>query len=131
MKKKIEISAAVLAVCALLFAGYLAFLAPKAQSGQKSVKIEVVIASENMDRTFEYRTDKSYLSDLLSDEENDLHTEMEDSQYGKFVSGILGVRADPAEEYFNIKVDGTDATVGVSQLPLEDGKVYTFTLTQL
>lgn len=131
MKKKIGISAAALAVCALLFAGYLAFLAPKAQSGQKSVKIEVVITSKNIDRAFEYRTDKSYLSDLLSDEEEDLHTEMEDSQYGKFVSGMLGVKADPAKDYFNIKVDGTDATVGVSQLPLEDGKVYTFTLTQL
>lgn len=120
-----------LAVCALLFVGYLAFLAPKAQSGQKSVKIEIVIASKSIDRTFEYRTDRSFVADLLEDKKGDLQTEMEDSQYGKFVSGMLGVKADPAKEYFNIKVNGTDATVGVSQLPLEDGKVYTFTLTQL
>ncbi|WP_164919004.1 MULTISPECIES: DUF4430 domain-containing protein [Acutalibacteraceae] len=131
MKKKIGISAAVLAVCALLFAGYLAFLAPKAQSGQKSVKIEVVVESKNIDRTFEYRTNRSYVADLLEDEKGGLQTEMEDSQYGKFVSGLLGVKADSSKEYFNIKVNGTDAAVGVSRLPLEDGKVYTFTLMPL
>lgn len=131
MKKKIEIAAAALAVCALLFAGYLAFLAPKAQSGQKSVKIEVVIASQKIDRTFAYKTDKTYVAELLDDEKSDLKVEMKDSPYGKFVSGMLGVRADPGKEYFHIKVDGTDATVGVSQLPLEDGKVYTFTLMKL
>ncbi|WP_411676717.1 hypothetical protein [Caproicibacter sp.] len=131
MRKKIGISAAVLAVCALIFVGYLTFLAPKAQGGQKSVKIEVVIPSKSIDRTFQYKTDKSYVSELLNDEKGDLQTEMEDSQYGKFISGMLGVKADPAKEYFNLKVDGTDATVGVSQLPLENGKIYTFTLTSL
>lgn len=131
MKKKVGISAAVFTLCALLFIGYLTFLAPEAQSGQKSVKIEVVVASKNIDRTFSYKTSRDYVADLLDDEKNDLHTEMEDSQYGEFVSGMLGVKADPAKEYFNIKVDGTDAAVGVSQLPLEDGKVYTFTLMPL
>ncbi len=56
---------------------------------------------------------------------------MQKGQYGEFVTGLLGVKADSKKEYFNIKVDGKDATVGVSQLPLEDGKTYTFTLTAL
>ena len=131
MKKKIGISAAVVAVCALLLFGYFAFLAPKAQSGQKSVKLEVVIASQDIARTFSYKTGRSYVAELLEDERGDLGAELQDSQYGKFVSGMLGVEADPAKEYYNLKVDGVDATVGVSQLPLEDGKTYTFTLTSL
>lgn len=131
MKKKLGISAAVLAVCALIFAGYMNFLSPKAPNGQKSVKVEVVIAFQNIDRTFEYQTGRSYVSELLEDKKSDLQTEMEDSQYGKFVSGMLGVKADPKKEYFNIKVDGKDSTVGISQLPIENGKVYTFTLTKL
>jgi hypothetical protein len=130
-KKKIIFSLAAAAAAILLIAGYFAWSAPKTQQGNKSVTIQVVISSKEINQTFHYRTNQAYVSGLLKDEKNDLKTEMQKGQYGEFVTGLLGVKADSKKEYFNIKVDGKDATVGVSQLPLEDGKTYTFTLTAL
>ena len=84
---------------------------------------------DERDVSFSYRTDRAYLSELLEDEKKDLKPEMEEGSYGKFVAGLLGIRADPKKEYF--KVDGRDAVTGVSRLPLEDGRTYTFTLSPL
>jgi hypothetical protein len=131
MKKKIGIFLIVLAAAALLFAGYTAFLAPKAQAGTKTVTVQVVAAEKGVNRSFHYITNSSTLSQLLKENQSELKTETKSSQYGDFVNGLLGVEADASKEYFNIKVDGKDAAVGVSQLPVENGKTYTFTLTAL
>lgn len=131
MKKKMILALAVAAAAILLAAGYYAFFSPKAQSGSKSVTVEVVIADQGIDKTFHYQTDDATLADLLKDKQSDLGAQTEESSYGEFVSGMLGVQADASKEYYNIKVDGTDAQTGISQIPLEDGKTYTFTLTSL
>lgn len=131
MKKKIGFAFLAVAAAALLIAGYFQFLAPKAQSGAKSVTIRVVMQSKGIDKTFHYQTTRSYVAELLKDKQRELKAVTKKSQYGDFVSGLLGVTADASKEYFNIKVDGKDASVGISQLPLESGKTYTFTLTAL
>ena len=131
MKKKIGTVLIVLAAAALLFAGYTAFLAPKAQGGTKTVTVQVVAANKGINRSFRYITNSSTLAQLLKEKQTELKTETTSSQYGDFVNGLLGVEADASKEYYNIKVDGKDAAVGVSQLPVENGKTYTFTLTSL
>lgn len=131
MKKKIGLSLLVLAAAVLLTAGYFAFLAPKAHPGTKSVTVQVVIPQDKIQKTFHYTTTRPHLADLIQDERSDLKAETKAGQYGLFLTGMLGVHADPKKEYFNVKVDGKDATVGISQIPIEDGKTYTFTLTAL
>lgn len=131
MRKKIVVAVAVVAAAALLAGAYFAFVAPKARPGEKTVTVRVVAESGGVDKSFSYRTDRAYLSELLEDEKKDLRPETEDGPYGEFVAGLLGVRADPKKEYYNLKVDGKDAARGVSELPLEDGGTYTFTLTPL
>lgn len=131
MKKKIGLTLLVLAAAALLITGYFKYLVPKTQEGIKSVTVRVVIQKDNIDQTFRYTSNRSTVADLLEDKQADLKTVTENGKYGLFISGMLGVKADPAKEYFNIKVDGKDSTVGVSELPLENGKTYLFTLTSL
>lgn len=131
MKKKIGLTLLTLMAAALLIAGYFNFLAPKTQEGTKSVTVQVVIQKNGINQTFHFTSNRSTVADLLKDEQPALKTVTESGQYGLFVSGLLGVKADSAKEYFNIKVDGKDATAGVSELPLENGKTYLFTLTSL
>ena len=131
MKKKIGLTVLVLAVAALLIVGYFQFLTPKAQAGAKSVTVQVVIQKNGINQTFHFTSSRSTVADLLKDKQADLKSVTESGQYGLFVSGMLGVKANPSKEYFNIKVDGKDASVGVSELPLENGKTYLFTLTAL
>jgi hypothetical protein len=131
MKKKIGLTLLVLAAAALLTAGYFQFLAPKPQAGTKSVTVQVVISKNNINQTFRFTTSRSTVADLLQDEQGILKTTTENGPYGLYITGMLGVQADSSKEYFNIKVDGKDAAVGVSELPLENGKTYRFTLTSL
>lgn len=131
MKKKIGLTLLVLAAAALLTAGYFQFLAPKPQAGTKSVTVQVVISKDNINQTFRFTTSRSTVADLLQDEQGILKTTTENGPYGLYITGMLGVQADSSKEYFNIKVDGKDAAVGVSELPLENGKTYLFTLTLL
>lgn len=131
MKKKIVLVLAVVAAALLLIAGYFKFLAPKAQVGAKAVTVQIVMKDKGISKTFQYQTNSSYLADLLKEKKDELKPVLQSGQYGEFVSGLLGMTADPKKEFFNIKVNGTDATLGVSQLPLENGKTYTFTLTKL
>lgn len=131
MKKKIGLSLLVVAAAALLIAGYALFGAPKAAAGAKTVTVQVVAEERGVRKTFTFHTSRSYVAELLEDQKSGLQAEMQDGKYGKFVSGLLGVKANSKAEYFNVKVDGKDAAVGVSQLPLENGKTYTFTLTKL
>lgn len=131
MKKKIGLVFIVLAAAALLIMGYFKFLAPKSQAGTKNVTIQVVVKDRGIDKTFHYQTTRSYVAELLKDKQSELKTVTQKGKYGEFVSGLLGVTANASKEYFNIKVDGKDATLGISQLPIEDGKTYVFTLTAL
>lgn len=130
MRKKILVAAAVIAA-ALLAGLSFAFFAPKAQPAEKTVTVQVVAEKEGVNKSFTYRTERAFMADLLEDEKKDLKPEMENGPYGKFVAGLLGIRADPKKEYYNIKVDGKDAVQGISELPLKDKSKITFTLTPL
>jgi hypothetical protein len=53
----------------------------------------------------------------------------DESEFGMFVTGWHGMAQDFAEEYWwNVAVNGEDAMVGVDDIPLLEGDVYTFTL---
>lgn len=129
MKKKIFLAVAVIVLAALSTGLYFKFTSPKARAGEKTVTVRIV--AENKDKSFTYKTSRSYLSELLEDKEKELKSETENGKYGEFVVGMLGIKADSSKEYYNIKINGKDATTGVSTIVLENGKIYTFTLTPL
>ncbi len=132
LKKRIAALIAAAAAVLLLFGAYRFLVrAPEARRGEKAVTVRVIAEKRGVDRSFSYKTERAYLSELLEDEKQDLKPEMKDGQYGKFVTGMLGVEADSSKEFFCLKVDGKDAAKGVSGLPLENGKTYTLTLTPL
>ncbi len=128
MKKKLLALFAVVLVAALLIGGYYAFLAPKAQAGDKRVTVEVVVPGQNITRSFSYSTDQTYVEGLLREHQDELQLEVEETSFGPFITGLLGVQADAAKEFFCIQVEGADTSVGIALLPVEDGKTYSFTL---
>ena len=130
MKKKLLAICGVFLAAVLLIAGYNAFLAPNAQEGEKSVTIEVIIGAQGIEESFSYRTNQAYLEGLLAEHQDQLQVKTEDSSFGPFLSGILGIDADASKEFFLIQVDGEDASVGIASLPVEDGKTYSFILTE-
>lgn len=129
MKKKIWLAVAVIAFAAIISGLYFDFSSTKVKTGEKTVTVQIVI--QNKKESFTYKTSRSYLSELIEDKRNDLKPETKKGQYGEFVTGILGIKANESKEYYNIKVDGKDATAGISKIVLESGKTYTFTLTPL
>ena len=129
MQKKIVLTISVLLSAALLGIAYFAFVAPKTQTGAKTVTIQIVIPPKELQKTFTYHTDRTYVAELLKDKANELQPQTKNSQYGEYLTAMLGIKADASKEYYHIQVNGKDAITGISQLLLEDGKTYTFTLT--
>lgn len=101
-------------------------LAPKGEEGTKEVTVQVLIASENIDFTDTYKTDTLYLEELLKEQADTLMPETEDTQFGPMLVGLMGYQADTNKEYFNIKINGEDAMVGIKEIPVNEGDVFTF-----
>jgi len=129
MKKKIIAIVAVILACVLLYAGYQAFFAPKGSQGSKEVKIQVVIEKENVDRTFTYKTDDEFLTDLLKEKKDELGASFESYDFGTMITGLMNYKVDPNSEFFQFEVNGEVAMVGTDDTPIQDGDVYKFTLT--
>lgn len=129
LRKKLVTLCIVIVIAVLLIMGYDTFLAPKAQQGVKEVTVEVQIDRENIAQSFIYHTDQEYVAGLLTEHKDDLKVETESGSFGPFITGMMGVQADSAKEFYSIKIDGEDASVGIASLPVEDGRTYSFILT--
>ncbi|MFZ2539030.1 MAG: DUF4430 domain-containing protein [Oscillospiraceae bacterium] len=78
-----------------------------------------------------YKTDAETLENLLVEKTEELGATLTDSDYGKFVEGMNGYKADVTKnEFFEVLVDDVSSQVGISEIKLEDGKVYTFKLSK-
>ncbi len=55
--------------------------------------------------------------------------EIESASFGDFITSINGVKADSNKEFWNIKVNGTDSTVGIKDLLPQANDVISFNLT--
>jgi len=130
MKKKSIVILSVLIAALLLFTGYKMFLAPKGVEGAKEVTIEVVNEEEGIDERFTYDTDHEFLLELMEEKQEELGASFEESEFGKMVVGMMNYIANPnKQEFFHISINGEDAMTGVEEIPLEDGDVYRFELT--
>jgi HD superfamily phosphodiesterase len=130
MKKKIIAILAVVIAFVVLYAGYQAFLAPKGTEGSKEVSIQIIIEKEEIDKTFTYKTDHEFLTDLLKEKQGELGAIMDSSDYGTMITGMMNYMADVSEnEFFLIQINGEDAMVGTDDTPIQDGDSYNFILS--
>ncbi|HHY81944.1 MAG TPA: DUF4430 domain-containing protein [Clostridiales bacterium] len=131
MSKKIITIITVLLVFGLLYVSYEAYIAPKAVEGSKEVTIQIVVEKENIDKTFTFRTDHEFLTDLLKEKQEQLGASFDSTQYGTMITGMMNYKADPAaNEFFLFQINGDDAMAGTDDTPIQDGDTYKFILTK-
>ncbi|MBM7562461.1 DUF4430 domain-containing protein [Fusibacter tunisiensis] len=128
-KKVMWIVIAVLCALVALFM-YNQYLAPGGQEGSKTVTMEIVVAPEGIEKTYEFKTDADFVYALMMEVESTIKPEFQESSFGIYITGLEGYTADETKnEFYSIKVNGEDAVVGVKELPVEDGKTYRFELS--
>lgn len=94
------------------------------ETGTKSIQVQITY--DDVGKVTEVETDAEFLSDWVQEQQGFGWTE---SEYGIFIEVVDWRVADSEkQEWWCILVDGESATVGVSQIPVEDGKEYTFQL---
>lgn len=126
MQKKVIAIIIVIALAAAGVFGYIKFLSPKGIEGEKSVTIIIQVDEEDIDYEGDFDTDEEFLLGLLENEDGELEVEFLNSNFGPMVIGMKGYSADQNSEYFHITVNGEDAMVGVSEIPLEEDGIYMF-----
>lgn len=100
------------------------------QEGSKAIIMEIVVASEGIDKTYEFKTDAEFVYDLMLEVESTIKPEFKDAGFGIYLTGLEGYAADETKnEFYSIKVDGVDAMVGVKELEVIDGSTYRFELS--
>lgn len=100
------------------------------QEGSKSITMEIVVESEGIDKTYEFKTDAEFVYDLMMEVESTIKPEFQESSFGIYLTGLEGYTADETKnEFYSIKVNGEDAMVGVKELEVIDGTTYRFELS--
>ena len=93
-----------------------------------SQKTQIIINVFDKENTEIYNktieTEENYLVDVLETIE-DLDIVMEDSQYGKYITSILGI-AEEDSYYWSYYINDEYASVGVSSCEIEENSVYSF-----
>ena len=54
--------------------------------------------------------------------------ETQKSDYGDYLLSINGVKADTSIEFWNVKINGVDSTVGISDMEPQNNDIITFSL---
>lgn len=129
MKKKIFTIILLVVVAILALSGYKTFLSPKGAEGLKNVTIHIVIEKENIDESFDFKTDHEFLAELLKENQKELGLSLKEHDVGSMITGMMNYTADESKnEYFHIYVNELDATSGSSEIPLNDNDNYRFEL---
>ena len=93
-----------------------------------SQKTQIIINVFDKENTEIYNktieTEENYLVDVLETIE-DLDIVMEDSQYGKYITSILGIEEGDSY-YWSYYINDEYASVGVSSCEIEENSVYSF-----
>lgn len=128
-KKKKIILAAVFVVVLAAAAIAAALLNRKTTAaGSKEFQVEIISDRDSYSQTEAYTSDEEFLGQFLRTMEN---CEWQESDYGIYITGFDGMEEDMDNQYWwCISVNGETAMTGADEIPIVDGDVYTFTLTQ-
>lgn len=127
-KQKITLVAvfAAIVVIAAVAAGILNYR--ETQEGMKEFQIEVVSDRDSYSEVIDCKSDAEYLGEFLRTFEG---CEWQDSDYGIYITGFNGMQEDIDNQYWwCITVNGEISMTGADEIPLQEGDVYNFTLTQ-
>ena len=127
-KKLILAVVALIAVVAVMVSVYVG-TRPETAEGAKAYSVTVV-HSDGTSKVFDLHTDAEYLADALLAEEL---IAGEEGSYGLTVITVDGEDAvwDTDNAYWCIWIGEEMATVGVSEIPVYDGSVFTLEYTAL
>ena len=99
---------------------------PAPNAGTKSITVKVISERDSYNFEKQYDTDEEYLGDFL---EHQGLIEFDTSTYGRFITGVMGYKANTDEQsWWNILVDGESTTMGVDEIAIANGSVYTLQL---
>lgn len=119
MKKALSMSL----VCIMLIAMLTACGTPK---NKVTVNIDI---NGTVTKT-ELKTTEATLEDVFIANQKELGLTLTDSDYGKFISGAGGYIADPAKnEFIEVLVNDVSSQVGIKEIIIADGDVYTLKLS--
>lgn len=132
MSKKTKIIlVAVFAAIVLVAAGVGAFFGikmMKTNAGQKTFTFEVVSERDGYDNTITVKSDLDTFGEYLRTMPECSYSE---SDWGIYVQGFNGYMEDMDNQYWwCLYVNGESSMVGADEVPLADGDVYKFELTQ-
>ena len=96
------------------------------QEGFKNFQIEVISEHNNFHEITNEKSDLLFLGEYLRIIEK---CHGDESQFGFFVTGWAGVENDDSYFWW-VTINGEDSMVGVDEIPLNDGDIYTFTHTE-
>lgn len=123
--KKLVIFAAVLALCAVIFAVVYFASRNAGTAGEKSITV-VVDAAAGTPQSTTFKTKEQFLGPALLAEGLVKGTE---GQYGLFITEAGGVVADDKkQEWWCITKAGQDVATGAGEVVLADGEQYELTL---
>lgn len=124
--KKIVIS--IIAIILIIFALAIIKNIPENKSLKDEKQKTITISIFNKDNQSIFKedieTNKTYLIDVLEENKN-LKVVTEDSQYGKYITSIMGISQDE-NYYWSYYIDEQYATTGVSKCEIEENKHYSF-----
>lgn len=135
MNKNVKKISIIAVIAIILIVGVVVIVnnSNKDENGVNDNKKTITISVYNKENENIYKenidTDKKYLFDAISKKE-DLKVVSEDSQYGKYITSMLGI--EQGENYYwSYYIDGQYAEVGVSNCEIEDGKTYDFKIESM
>ena len=100
----------------------------EADTGQSKVEVNVVNENEDYDKTYSFETQEKTLGDLLDKEKL---VEYQDSDYGRFITGVDGMKADDSKQlWWSVEVNGESAQTGVDGIEIKDGDKYTLRMME-
>ena len=128
-KKSYAIIGVLVVIIILIVASILIFNNNNNNSNSEVTELKTVnisVYDQNDETLFNenVETDKEYLIDVLNDT-NELQLETEDSQYGAYITSIMGIEQND-DYYWSYYIDDSYATVGVSSCEVENGQNYSF-----
>lgn len=64
----------------------------------------------------------------LANDDNNFSFETEKSDFGEYIISINGIKADSNKEFWNLKTNGNDSTLGISDFVPQENDLITFTI---
>ena len=64
----------------------------------------------------------------LAKEDKNFSFETEESDFGEYIISINGIKADSNKEFWNLKTNGNNSTLGISDFVPQENDLITFTI---